>query len=102
LLAHNDQDNGGSTLINTLLNNMIWSFDFDLFSERPRKNVNTSKSRGKIKMTRLLVNRGAKWIPRARGYINNAHMALLKMRADNTGELIESLQTTDLDMMSKN
>ena len=39
-------------------------------------------------MIRLLVNRGAKWIPRDRSEINDARRALLKMRADYTVEFI--------------
>lgn len=84
----NDRENGGSTLISILLNNMTWSFDFDLFSERPKRHIDTSKSREKIKMIHLLVHGGAKWIPRDRNEINAARRALLKMKADYTVEFI--------------
>ena len=69
-------------MINTLLNNMTWSFGFNPFSERPRRHIDTPKSREKIKMIHLLVNRGAKWMPRDRNEINDARRALLKMKAD--------------------
>jgi hypothetical protein len=84
----NDRENGGSTLISILLNNMTWSIDFDLFSERPKKHIDTSKSREKIKMIHLLVHSGAKWIPRDRNEINDARRALLKMKADYAVEFI--------------
>ena len=67
---------------------MTWSFDFDLFSERPKKHIDTSKSREKIKMIHLLVHSGAKWVLIDRNEINDARRALLKMKADYTVEFI--------------
>jgi hypothetical protein len=67
---------------------MTWFFDFNPFSERPKKNIDTSKSREKIKMIRLLISRGAKWIPIDRGDINYARKALLKMSHDYILEFI--------------
>ena len=65
---------------------MTWTFDLDLYSRGSRKDIDTSKSREKIKMIHLLVYRGAKWIPRDRNDINDSRRALLKMRADYTVE----------------
>ena len=67
---------------------MTWTFDLDLYSRGSRKDIDTSKSREKIKMIHLLVYRGAKWIPRDRNDINDSRRALLKMRADYTVEFI--------------
>jgi hypothetical protein len=61
---------------------MTWTFDLDFYSREPRGDINTSKSREKTKMIHLLVNRGAKWIPKDRNEINDARRALLKMKGE--------------------
>jgi hypothetical protein len=40
---------------------MTWSFDLDYRS--PKRNLDTSRSREKLKMIHLIARHGAKWIP---------------------------------------
>jgi len=84
----NNQKNGGSRLFGVLTNTMTWSFDFDPFSDNPRKNIDTSRSREKIKMVYLLAAHGAKWIPEDRGEISETRRSLLKMSPDYTVEFL--------------
>jgi hypothetical protein len=67
---------------------MTWTFDLDFYSKLVRKDLNTNKKCERIKMIRLLICRGAKWIPKDRGDINYARKALLKMSSDYTVEFI--------------
>jgi len=83
----------GSPLIQSLLNNLCWSFDYNFYDfyssgRRPRKDIDTSKSREKIKMIHLLVRHGAKWKPRDESDVSNARKSLLKMSPDYTMEFI--------------
>jgi hypothetical protein len=87
-----DFEDEGSSLIQSLLNDMCWSFSFDLdffsYRNRPRKNIDTSKSQEKIRMIHMLARHGAKWRPRDETDINNARRSLLKMIPDYTMEFI--------------
>lgn len=83
----------GSPLIQSLLNNLCWSFSYDSYDfysyrRRPRKDIDTSKSREKIKMIHLLVRHGAKWKPKDESDVNDARRSLLKMSPDYTMEFI--------------
>jgi hypothetical protein len=69
----------GSSMIQSLLHGMSWSFD--LFShDRRERDIDTSRSREKIKMIHMLVRNGARWEPQDRRAINDARRSLIKMQ----------------------
>jgi len=86
-------ENEGSPLIQTLLNDLPWSFDYSFYDfyssgRRKWKDIDTSKSRDKIKMIHLLVRHGAKWKPGGEADISDARKSLLKMSPDYAMEFI--------------
>lgn len=82
----NDQVNGGSSLIASLLGYMTWSFDLD--HRNPKRDLDTSRSREKLKMIHLLARHGAKWIPADKDEISHARRSLMKMSPDYSVEYI--------------
>lgn len=82
-----DMEDKGSSLIQSLLSSMSWYFDPYSFS-RHDHDIDSSKSREKIKMIHMLVRKGARWEPRDRYDINSARRSLLKMRSDYTMEFV--------------
>jgi len=82
-----DIEDRGSSLIQSLISSMSWYFDPFTFS-RQDNDIDTSKSREKIKMIHMLVRRGARWEPRDKYDINSARRSLLKMRSDYVMEFI--------------
>jgi len=80
------QEDSGSSLIQTCINGMGWTFD--LYSPRQKRNNDNSESREKIKMIHLLAKNGAKWKPKDRNEINYARRSFLKMKPDYTVEFI--------------
>jgi hypothetical protein len=82
----NDSGNSGSSLIQSLLQSIAWSVS--PYSRGPNKNIDTPRSREKIKMIHLLVKCGAKWIPKNQTEINDARRSLLRMSPDYTVEFI--------------
>ena len=85
-----DQKDRGSLLIQRLLTNMDWDYDFDL-DFRKKRNIDTSRSREKIKMIHMLAKHGAKWMPDDRVAVNDARRSLLKMAPDYTVEFVWSM-----------
>ena len=83
-----DQDDGGSSLIQHLLQGMGWALDIDIFSDRKKKDIDTDRTREKIKMIHLLARHGAKWMPNNRSEIAEARRALLRLIPDYTVEFI--------------
>lgn len=86
-------ENEGSPLIQTLLNDLPWSFDYSFYDfyssgRRKWKDIDTSKSRDKIKMIHLLVRNGAKWKPKDVSDTNDTRKSLLKMSSDYAMEFI--------------
>jgi len=88
----NDQENGGSSHIQTLLVRLpfyIPDFCPESFSfERPKPNLDRSESRDRMKGIHLLARHGAKWVPRDRQEMNDARRSLLKMAPDYTAEFV--------------
>ena len=82
----NDQENGGSSLISSLLGYMTWSFDLD--SRKPKRNLDTTRSREKLKMIHLLARHGARWIPAGKDEISHARRSLIEMSPDYIVEFI--------------
>ena len=54
----------------------------------PKTNLDTDRSREKIKMIHILAKHGAKWLPEDRSEILEARRSLAKMRPDYTVEFI--------------
>ncbi len=57
-------------------------------SKGPKTNLDTDRSREKIKMIHILAKHGAKWLPEDRSEILEARRSLAKMRPDYTVEFI--------------
>lgn len=84
-----DQKDHGSSLIQTCIRCLDWSFDYDWFTrERKTKGIDTSRSRETLKMIHILAKYNAKWMPTERYQINDARRSLLKMSADYTIEFV--------------
>ena len=82
-----DLEDKGTSLIQSLISSMSNTFDFYRFS-RQDKDIDTYRSREKMKMLHMLARVGALWLPDSRGDINNARRSLLKMRSDYVMEFI--------------
>jgi hypothetical protein len=65
---------------------MTWSFDLDY--RNPKRNLDTSRSREKLKMIHLVARHGAKWIPAGKDEISHARRSLMKMSPDYSVEFI--------------
>ena len=84
-----DQKDHGSSLIQTCIRRLDWSFDYDWFTrERKTKDIDSSRSRESLKMIHILAKHGAKWMPSDRYQINDARRSLLKMSVDYTVEFV--------------
>jgi hypothetical protein len=81
-----DCPNSGTSLIQSCLINMTWSVDF--FYRNKKSDLDSTRSREKIKMIHMLAKSGAKWMPEDRYVINDARRELLKMKPDFTIEFI--------------
>ena len=83
------QKDRGSSLIQTCIQCLQWSFGYDWFTrERNNKDIDTSRSRETIKMIHILAKNGAKWRPTEHYQINDARRSLLKMSVDYTVEFV--------------
>lgn len=82
-----DLEDRGSSMIQSLLSGMSWYFDPYSFTRR-EKDIDTSRSREKIKMIHMLARHGARWEPQDRRVINDARRSLLKMQSDYVMEFI--------------
>jgi hypothetical protein len=83
-----EQEEGGSRLILSLLSNMGYAFDFDSFFEKRKKDIDTSRTREKMKMIHMLARHGATWAPKDKSEINAVRRALLRMTPDYTVEFV--------------
>ena len=85
----NDQENGGSSVVQSLLNGMDWTISYDyLTGETQRSGLDTDSSRAKIRAIHILAKYGAKWIPQDNGEVNDARRSLLKLTDDYTVEFV--------------
>jgi hypothetical protein len=85
----NDQESGGSSTLQSLLEGMGW----DIFAYRNHwmeneKGIDTNETRGKLEVIRLLAERGVRWLPKDRGEINSVRRALLKLKPEYTAEFV--------------
>jgi hypothetical protein len=84
-----DQENGGSSTLQSLLDGVGWSFrayrwnGFD-----SEKGIDTAETREKIEAVRLLVERGVRWVPKDRREINSVRRNLLTLTPKYTAEFV--------------
>ena len=85
----NDQENGGCSAIQSLLTRLDWDFSYLRWGgARPKRDIDTERSREQMKLIHLLAKHGAKWAPKDTGQINSARQSLVKMKADYTVEFV--------------
>ncbi|HYV38769.1 MAG TPA: hypothetical protein VE988_23995 [Gemmataceae bacterium] len=88
-LNPNDQENGGSSIIQRLLCGLEMDFSSYSWHQRNgRDKIDSTKARDKIKAIHLLVKHGARWVPQDKNEIKRARKSLLKLTADYTIEFI--------------
>jgi hypothetical protein len=76
----NDQENGGCSLLQHALERMSWNFRSDPWSSRgSAQRLDTSEAGEQVEIIELLVQHGARWVPKDRGEINSARRSLLKL-----------------------
>ena len=76
----NEQENGGCSLLQHALEHMSWNFQRDSWSHRDSTaGLDTAEAGEQVEVIELLVQHGAKWIPKDRGEINSARRSLLKL-----------------------
>jgi hypothetical protein len=86
-LNPNDQENGGCSKIQTLLNGIDMDFSFYAWHQRNgRPKLDSERTRDKIKAIHLLAKHGAKWVPEDKDDIKRARRSLLNLTADYTVE----------------
>lgn len=83
-----DQEGDGPSLIQSLIQGMGYALDFDSYHEIRRKNIDTSRTREKIKMVHILAKEGVNWNPNGRPEIAEARRSFLRLEADYTVEFI--------------
>lgn len=83
-----DQESGGSSLIQSIIQGMGYTLDFDIFREIRKKDIDSRQTREKIKMVHMLAEKGAKWIPKERSEITEARRSFLRQKSDYTIEFI--------------
>ena len=85
----NDQENGGCSAIQTLLDGMSIDFSFcDWSVHFGSRGIDSDRSREKIKLVHLLAKHGARWVPMDTGQVNSARRSLLKLAPDYTVEFV--------------
>lgn len=89
----NDLENGGSSLIHSMLDHLSWSarfrsntysWDFD----SGRRKHDSEESRDAMKAIHLLAKHGGRWIPKDKYELTTARRSLLQMTADYTVEFV--------------
>ncbi len=78
----NDQENGGCSAIQSLLENMSWTFSFWPSREPERGAIDTDESRQKMKAIHILAKHGARWAPKDKREVGRARRSLLKLKPD--------------------
>jgi ankyrin repeat protein len=85
----NDQDNGGCSAIQSLLESLEFTVHFDPWSrEHIRKDIDTNESREKMKTIHILAKYGAKWAPKDKTEVDSARRSLLKLKSDYIAEFV--------------
>jgi hypothetical protein len=84
----NDQENGGCSAIQSLLEHMSWTFSLWSTREQKRGSIDTDEARQKMKAIHILAKHGAKWAPQDKGEVDGARRSLLKLKPDYTVEFV--------------
>jgi hypothetical protein len=88
-LEVNDQHNGGSSFLRSLLDHIGWNFRVDPWDrDRPPGTLDTTEARDKMQAVDLIAKHGGKWVPEDRSEINSARRALLKLKPEYTVEFV--------------
>ncbi len=88
-LNPNDQENGGSSQIQSLLTRTEWDFDgYNLNFGPDRTKLDTDRARDRMKAIHVLAKHGAKWVPKEAEEVKRARRSLLKLTADYTVEFV--------------
>ena len=92
MLIEKGYNPGGLTRKGTsLIHSLGWRMSRDFSSwpySRNETDIDSSRSREKIKMIHMLVRHGARWEPEGRSDINDLRRSLLKMKSDYVMEFI--------------
>lgn len=83
-----DQEDGGSSLIKSIIQGMGYALDFDIYREIRKKDIDTSETREKIRMVHILAEKGVKWMPNDRAEINEARRSFMRLKSDYIVEFI--------------
>lgn len=79
-LKVNDQENGGSSLLQNALERMSWNLRFGQSGDCVGKGqLDTREAKEQIDVIELLVGYGARWVPNDADEINSARRSLLKL-----------------------
>jgi hypothetical protein len=85
----NDQENGGSSTIQYVLNSLDWGVRFHSWNRsRDSHLFDSYEARDRMKAIHLLARHGGRWMPKENRDINSARKSLLKLTADYTAEFI--------------
>jgi hypothetical protein len=88
-LGLNDQENGGSSTLQSLLVSIGWSISPYRWHGFDNENgIDTTEARDKIEVVRLLAGRGVRWVPKDRSEINSVRRAFLKLTPRYTAEFV--------------
>jgi hypothetical protein len=76
----NDQENGGSSLIERILHHMSWNFRSGAWGSRPGpEGLDTSEAREGIDLIKFLAEHRARWVPKDDRELNSIRRSLLKL-----------------------
>jgi hypothetical protein len=101
----NDQENGGCSTIQRLVERLEWGGLSVYAWERQTSGIDCSKSRDYIKAIHLLAKHGGRWRPIDAYQIKSARRSLLKMTPDYTTEFVwimakyRASQKTDVEAL---
>jgi hypothetical protein len=84
----NDQENGGCSAIQSLLDDMSWTFSLWPRLEHEPGRADTRESRQKMKAIHILAKHGARWVPKDKRQVSRARRSLLKLKPDYAVEFV--------------
>lgn len=82
-----DLDDKGTSIIQSLISSMSTNYNYYSRSNK-EMDIDTFRTRKKMKMLHLLIRNGARWEPDSPYYINNVRSSLLKMSSDYVMEFV--------------
>ena len=85
----NDQENGGSSTIQHVLNSLDWDVRFRSWNCSPGHRLfDDYEARDRMKAIHLLAKHGGRWMPRENRDMNSARKSLMNLTADYTAEFV--------------